>query len=192
MATNKLLDLAGLKEFKTKQDTYNADLYVADVVQDDSNTVRVLTSTAPRTVAIGVKDGGITSTQLADGAVTLETLASDVTDTFLTEIPIASATTIGGIKVGDNLTITKDGVLSAGTDYELPVATTTVLGGVKASAVVTVSSAGVMGIGAGQITSAMLQDGGIATADIANGAVTLAKIATDAVATTAEIDALFA
>lgn len=34
-------------------------------------------------------------------------------DGYITEIPIASAGTLGGIKVGDNLEITEDGVLSA-------------------------------------------------------------------------------
>ena len=32
---------------------------------------------------------------------------------YISEIPIASATQLGGIKVGDNLVITKDGVLSS-------------------------------------------------------------------------------
>lgn len=32
---------------------------------------------------------------------------------YISELPVASATQLGGIKVGDNLTITKDGVLSA-------------------------------------------------------------------------------
>lgn len=47
-------------------------------------------------------------------------------------LPIASATTLGGVKVGNNLSITSDGTLSAtSTEYELPAATSSVLGGVK-------------------------------------------------------------
>jgi len=47
-------------------------------------------------------------------------------------IPIASATTVGGIKVGTNLTIDSNGVLNAEDgNYTLPIATNTVLGGVK-------------------------------------------------------------
>lgn len=47
-------------------------------------------------------------------------------------LPIASATTLGGIKVGDNLTIEEDGTLNAeSTEYNLPVASTSTLGGVK-------------------------------------------------------------
>ena len=47
-------------------------------------------------------------------------------------LPIASSTTLGGIKVGDNLTILSDGTLNAeATEYQLPTATASVLGGIK-------------------------------------------------------------
>ena len=47
-------------------------------------------------------------------------------------LPIASSTSLGGIKVGTNLSITTDGTLSAkDTVYTLPNATSTVLGGIK-------------------------------------------------------------
>ena len=47
-------------------------------------------------------------------------------------LPIASATTLGGIKVGNNLTIESDGTLNAeSTEYQLPTATADTLGGVK-------------------------------------------------------------
>lgn len=47
-------------------------------------------------------------------------------------LPVASETTLGGIKVGNNLTITEDGVLSAeSTEYQLPTATASTLGGIK-------------------------------------------------------------
>ena len=47
-------------------------------------------------------------------------------------LPIASATTLGGIKVGTNLTIEDDGTLNAeSTEYILPVATSSTLGGIK-------------------------------------------------------------
>lgn len=47
-------------------------------------------------------------------------------------LPVASETTLGGIKVGNNLTITEDGVLSAeSTEYNLPTATASTLGGIK-------------------------------------------------------------
>ena len=47
-------------------------------------------------------------------------------------LPIASTTTLGGIKVGNNLTIEEDGTLNAkSTEYDLPVASSSTLGGVK-------------------------------------------------------------
>ena len=47
-------------------------------------------------------------------------------------LPIASASTLGGIKVGNNLTIEEDGTLNAeSTEYDLPVATASTLGGIK-------------------------------------------------------------
>ena len=47
-------------------------------------------------------------------------------------LPIASETQLGGIKVGNNLTIEEDGTLNAeSTEYNLPVATSSTLGGVK-------------------------------------------------------------
>lgn len=52
----------------------------------------------------------ITLTDLSDGTVKIDAAGGG-----LTEIPIASSTTIGGIKVGNNLSITEDGTLSLGT-----------------------------------------------------------------------------
>ena len=47
-------------------------------------------------------------------------------------LPIASATTLGGIKVGTNLTIEEDGTLNAeATEYQLPTASASTLGGIK-------------------------------------------------------------
>lgn len=47
-------------------------------------------------------------------------------------LPIASETVLGGIKVGDNLTIEEDGTLNAeSTEYTLPIASASTLGGVK-------------------------------------------------------------
>ena len=47
-------------------------------------------------------------------------------------LPIASETTLGGIKVGSNLTIEEDGTLNAeANEYHLPTASASTLGGVK-------------------------------------------------------------
>ena len=57
-------------------------------------------------------------------------------------LPIASATTLGGIKVGTNLTIEDDGTLNAeSTEYNLPVASSSTLGGVKIGSGLSISDA---------------------------------------------------
>lgn len=62
-------------------------------------------------------------------------------------LPPASASTLGGIKVGSNLSITADGVLSAtDTKYTLPPATKTILGGVKVGDGINVSDDGTISV----------------------------------------------
>lgn len=57
-------------------------------------------------------------------------------------LPIASETTLGGIKVGNNLTIEEDGTLNAeSTEYNLPVASSSTLGGVKIGSGLTIADA---------------------------------------------------
>jgi hypothetical protein len=48
-------------------------------------------------------------------------------------LPVASASTLGGIKVGSGLSIDSDGVLTGASTYTLPTATASTLGGVKSS-----------------------------------------------------------
>lgn len=56
-------------------------------------------------------------------------------------LPIASETTLGGIKVGANLDITSDGTLSAtGGEYSLPVASSSTLGGIKVGERLTINN----------------------------------------------------
>lgn len=65
----------------------------------------------------------------------------DITGDFsVYHLPIASATTLGGIKVGNNLTITSDGTLNAEqTEYTLPTATASTLGGIKVGSHLSIS-----------------------------------------------------
>lgn len=47
-------------------------------------------------------------------------------------LPTASTTTLGGVKIGDGLSVDANGILSAdATEYTLPAASDTILGGVK-------------------------------------------------------------
>ena len=60
-------------------------------------------------------------------------------------LPTASADTLGGIKVGNNLAISEDGTLSASASpepYTLPVASSEVLGGIKVGDNLTITSDG--------------------------------------------------
>ena len=60
-------------------------------------------------------------------------------------LPPATSNTLGGIKVGSNLSITQDGTLSADAgQYELPVASTNTLGGIKVGERLSVTSGGVL------------------------------------------------
>ena len=55
-------------------------------------------------------------------------------------LPIASATELGGIKVGDNLTIREDGTLDASEGgYTLPTASANILGGIKVGSKLSIS-----------------------------------------------------
>lgn len=76
--------------------------------------------------------GSIANNKLANNSVTFNgvTVALGGSGTITTSIPTASATVLGAIKVGNNLSIDGDGVLSAGNSYVLPAATDTTLGGV--------------------------------------------------------------
>ena len=136
----------------------------------------------------------VTTEKIADGAVTGAKLG------------IASADTIGGVKVGDGLSIATDGTLSAtgggsGGSYTLPVATADTLGGVKVGTGLAVESDGTVyttGEAVAVVAPATTETlGGIKVGDnltitsdgtlsasggeLADGSVTTAKLADSAV-----------
>ena len=87
-------------------------------------------------------------------------------------LPPASATTLGGVKIGSGISVTADGVISAngggGAPYELPAATTTTLGGIKVGDNLTITTDGKLSANAGAYelpvaTSAIL--GGVKVGD---------------------------
>lgn len=59
---------------------------------------------------------------------------------YLTSLPIASATTLGGVKIGSGLTVAEDGTISAAAAYTLPTASSTTKGGIKVGTGLTMSS----------------------------------------------------
>lgn len=90
-----------------------------------NNSLQIITSEDIATTSKAgiVKPDGTTITIDTDGTLHGASTYS---------LPTASATTLGGIKVGDNLTIDDNGVLSSVAEpYTLPQASDTVLGGIK-------------------------------------------------------------
>ena len=85
--------------------------------------------------------------RLGDGSTPggrLLTFGSGGTGTYI--LPVASSSILGGIKVGNYLTIDVDGVLSVNTAsiYALPAATTSTLGGIKVGTNLTVTEDGTL------------------------------------------------
>ena len=68
-------------------------------------------------------------------------------------LPVASADTLGGVKIGEGITIDSEGAISAegGTPYELPIASTNTLGGVKIGEGITIDSEGTISAEGGTI-----------------------------------------
>ena len=70
-------------------------------------------------------------------------------------LPAATSTTLGGVKVGDNLSIDASGRLSGAAPYALPAATTSTLGGVKAGSNLTVYADGTLALLRSGVTGAL-------------------------------------
>lgn len=60
--------------------------------------------------------------------------------TYLTSLPVASSSTLGGVKIGSGLTVAEDGTISAAAAYTLPTASSTTKGGIKVGTGLTMSS----------------------------------------------------
>src|SRR5690554_5284947 len=115
------------------------DSYVGDIVENNfvTNLENYVTSEENDVVqekliagdGISIDDGVISSTVKFDEY----------------ELPTASESVLGGVKVGDNLNIDQDGVLSAvDTKYTLPTATESTLGGVKVGSGLSINGSGVL------------------------------------------------
>jgi hypothetical protein len=106
-------------------------------------------------------------------------------------LPVATASVLGGVKIGSGISIDGNGVISASAGYSLPAATTSTLGGVIVGTGLGVSS-GTVSVSYGTTSGTACQgndsrlsdqrvptDGSVTTAKIADGAVTAAKIASN-------------
>jgi hypothetical protein len=84
----------------------------------------------------------VISTKLGSG---LRFDSNDAIEAIPYDLPIASASVLGGVKIGQRLTIDANGVLSADSQtYTLPAATTTTLGGIIVGANLTIDQNGVL------------------------------------------------
>lgn len=147
--------------------------------------------------ALGATTGtlSIVSKLTAGDGITVSSSTGDI----LVRSKIATTNILGGIKVGENLTIDNDGVLSANPgSYTLPVAQAGTLGGIKIGNTLTISETGVVNVSGGlyqlpTATSSVL--GGIkvgARLTITNGVlsadVQTVPVATDSISGTVKID----
>lgn len=88
---------------------------------------------------------GNADTATSASKVNGHTVNSDVpadakfTDTIYS-LPVASSSTLGGVKIGSGLTVAKDGTISAAAAYTLPTASSTTKGGIKVGTGLTMSS----------------------------------------------------
>jgi hypothetical protein len=141
------------KENSTNKSTVTT-LGNSDVLFPTQNAVKTYVDTNISTV------NAATATALALKANTasLATVATsgnynDLTNTPTVpaaySLPNASASTLGGIKVGSNLSIDSNGVLSGVSSYSLPTATATELGGIKVGSGLTITNGVLSASGSG-------------------------------------------
>ncbi len=116
---------------------------VAAIAQNAANAAFAPTATVTQT------DTGATFTVTdKDGTTT-----ANLTNGKEYSLPAATAKTLGGVKVGANLSVSDDGTLSADAQqYTLPAATAETLGGVKVGANLSVSDDGTLSADAQQYT----------------------------------------
>jgi hypothetical protein len=106
-------------------------------------------------------------------------------------LPVATATVLGGVKIGANVSVTADGTISVAAPtapYVLPVATSTVLGGVKQGTGVTIAVDGTISVSAaGGVTSVDGQTGAVVVEATDNNPATGTSLIVDSGATTGDI-----
>ena len=110
----------------------------------DENSADLSSVELPTTDLSSIEDD---ITSLEYGQNLLDERVETLENTPPYTLPIASANTLGGIKVGNNLAISEDGTLSASASpepYTLPTASADTLGGIKVGNNLTIDSDGVL------------------------------------------------
>lgn len=67
-------------------------------------------------------------------------------------LPVASTSTLGGVKIGSGLTVAEDGTISAAAAYTLPTASSSTLGGIKLGTGLTAAADGTVSVSVGGAT----------------------------------------
>lgn len=126
-------------------------------------------------------DGANDINELAQGIDSamkqVEILGKEATYT----LPAATATKLGGVRIGANINVAADGTISTDAEtYALPAASQTTLGGVKVppNSGINLAADGTISV---DDKSIAVSDGSITTAKLADGSVTTAKLAKNAV-----------
>lgn len=144
---------------------YGVDAQTGDVI---------LNMTPPKDGDIGGVKAGAGVTIAPDGTISANGGGGGEAYT----LPPATKTTLGGVIVGDNITVDDNGKISASSDYVLPVASPTVLGGVKVGKNLNIDQNGVLNAdipdapaGTGDIVLAgaginVVKDSSVATATV--------------------------
>lgn len=144
---------------------YGVDAQTGDVI---------LNVTPPKDGDIGGVKAGAGVTIAPDGTISANGGGGGEAYT----LPPATKTTLGGVIVGDNITVDDNGKISASSDYVLPVASPTVLGGVKVGKNLNIDQNGVLNAdipdapaGTGDIVLAgdginVVKDSSVATATV--------------------------
>lgn len=144
---------------------YGVDAQTGDVI---------LNMTPPKDGDIGGVKAGVGVTIAPDGTISANGGGGGEAYT----LPPATKTTLGGVIVGENITVDENGKISASSDYVLPVASPTVLGGVKVGKNLNIDQNGVLNAdipdapaGTGDIVLAgdginVVKDSSVATATV--------------------------
>lgn len=85
-------------------------------------------------------------------------------------LPTASATVLGGVKIGSGINVQPDGTISV-TPYSLPTASTTILGGIKVGSGLSITDDGVLSAtgGSSDLNNITDTDSGVAITDANSG-----------------------
>jgi hypothetical protein len=144
------------------------DVFQAAIANDNSfniidkinGTTNLTATPAASSVAVGSSTGTGTTLAAATGTVAGVMTAADKTklDGIATgannySLPIATASVLGGVKAGTNITIDASGVISGAASYTLPTAAAATLGGVKVGTGLAIDGSGVLSVTATGVTN---------------------------------------